>query len=80
MVGKRTFPELVSAEEAVKVGLKAGGVVELQRVSRIYTEWMKNRPYPEDPHYDTLCMLATVYCAGMIQGIREERSRKREHE
>lgn len=80
MVGKRDFPELVTAKESVKIGLKAVGTTELQRVSRIYTEWMKNRPYPEDPHYDTLCMLATVYCAGMIQGIREERSRKRGHE
>lgn len=77
MIGKKQYPALITAEEAVRVGQAAGECESIHRVTEIYHEWKKSPQFPDSPGYDFWCMLAAMYDAGRIQGIREERSRRK---
>ena len=76
MTGKRQFPELITAAEAVKLGREEGTRESIDRAVQIVNEWQKAKQFPDSPGYDYWCMLATIYDAGRIQGIREERKRR----
>lgn len=76
MTGKRQQPIMITAEEAVKLGREQGSTNSIDRAVEIVQEWQKAPQFPDSPAYDYWCMLATIYDAGRIQGMRAERQRR----
>lgn len=76
MIGKEPIPRLITAEEAVELNKIAGTVDEMEIATEVFREsanMVKDLPYG----YAFACRLATVWSAGRIQGIREERAKRK---
>lgn len=74
MIGKRQAPALITTEEAIQLSFRAGTHESIERsypLFKAYIEEALKRGYSGE--FAILCALATVYDAGRIQGIREER-------
>lgn len=80
----KTDPEqLVTAEEVVAIMAKAGDVEDIRRAREVA------EAYPAENkgtaaflsvlfnEWDFMCLLSNVYQAGRIQGIREQRQKRR---
>ena len=74
MVSKHTPPELITQEEIVSLS-RYLTLDDIQRAVKIAKAWQ--HPYSDHPDCDYYCMLSSVYVAGRIQGIREERAKAR---
>lgn len=75
MVGKRQFPKLITPEEAIAL-CPFNTLEELSRAHDLGATW--KTLYSDDPKYDMVCKLAMIYTAGRIQGIREERAKRKQ--
>lgn len=74
MICKNPVPELITKEEAVNICIRAGTSESVERSCAIYSAFIAEahkRGY--DDEFAVLFAMATVYDAGRIQGIREER-------
>lgn len=81
MIGNltRSIPELITPAEAVSLSLQYGTSQEALIVHDIAKEWDKRSETKLKHHIDRYYwLLATCYSAGRIQGIREERSRRKQ--
>ena len=76
MIGKRTPESLISAEEAVRITIKESTLSDLLKGRKITDEWRKQKG-PITHVYEIDWMLSAIYIAGRIQGIREERAKKK---
>lgn len=82
MVGKRDFPELITPQEAAELCSHYGTTESMER-GRNIAEAVKqrenkdghNNPYWQSWVYNIT--LGTIYEAGRIQGIREERLKRK---
>lgn len=74
MVGKRQFPELITPEDAITL-CHFNTLDDLSRAHDLGEAW--KTLYSDDPKFDTVCKLAMIYTAGRIQGIREERAKRK---
>lgn len=81
MIGRGNTPQLITAEEAVAISLRAGTTEEIHRAVEIAAEYQKREPTliaeRGDTFYRAACLYATIWEAGRIQGIREERSKQK---
>ena len=81
MVGKRDFPELITPQEAAELCARYGTTECIER-GRNIAEAVKQREtesgWNNDPYWIYYVSLGTIYEAGRIQGIREERLKKKE--
>ena len=81
MTGKNIPPELISAKEAIEICLRAGTIDSIEKALPIFEGYKKEFSKEcngSETAFITACALGTVYDAGRIQGIREERKAKRD--
>ncbi len=72
----REYPELCTAEEIIALS-KFATVESAERAQRIFDATKDSRKEDRDTFWTFYCALANIYDAGRIQGIREERMRRR---
>lgn len=79
MIEKGTQPLLITSEEAVEICRKASTVESIYRAQDIESAYREHISVWEetDITWLRLCTLAAIYDAGRIQGIREERLKKK---
>lgn len=77
MIQRTTPPELITPQEAAALSDKFGTTDDIYRADDIYKEFMKLKDSESDNRWKFLCAIAAIYTAGRIQGIREERSRRK---
>lgn len=77
MIQRTTPPELITPQEAAALSNKFGAADDIYRADDIYNEFMKLKSSESDNRWKFLCAIAAIYTAGRIQGIREERSRRK---
>ncbi len=79
MIGnsKRPPAELISPQEAVDLALKFSTTQSAFIAEDIEREYMKQTEGEKSPRWRYGWLLATLYNAGRIQGIREERQRRK---
>ena len=78
MIQRTTPPELITPQEAAALSDKFGTTDDIYRADDIYKEFMKLKGSESDNRLKILCAIAAIYTAGRIQGIREERRKKRD--
>lgn len=80
MICKNKCPELITPQEAIDLSSKYGTVESIDRAHSI-AEAVKEREdavcFGKDPRWIYLIALGTIYDAGRIQGIREERLKRK---
>ena len=80
MVGKRDFPELITPQEAAELCSSYGTIESMERgrsIAEAVRQSESKHGY-NDPYWIYCVSLGTIYEAGRIQGIREERLKKKE--
>lgn len=77
MIGKHTPPELIAPEEAITL-FDFALLSEVYRVKALYDTYRQHRGTDSDPLWDTMSLLSFVYDTARIQGIREERARRKQ--
>lgn len=77
MVGKIIPPILVTAEEMTKPST-APCVWEIERCVELYSAYRAAFGWRSDKRTDEMMSHATMYAAGRLQGIREERLKRGE--
>lgn len=75
MITKRVFEKMITAEEAAELAKNYSTLDDLFTADEIYKAAMKGRS--RDTKWEIMCSLAAVYIAGRVQGIREERQRRK---
>lgn len=83
MIGKRDESQMITAKEAVTISLKAGTVNSMERALDIIDTLRATAPKFRawivcGDKWSFYVALGTIYEAGRIQGIREERARAKE--
>ncbi|WP_405344632.1 hypothetical protein [Ruminococcus sp.] len=81
MIGKNSAPVLVDIKEDTRIARDYGTVDTVTLAIAIYNEVLKTRigkPDEQDYKWQRACALATVFDVGRMQGIREERTRRRQ--
>lgn len=76
MVGKTIPPILVSAEEMSEIST-APCVWEIERCVELYSAYRAAFGWRPDRHTDEMMAYSTIFAAGRLQGIREERLKRR---
>ncbi|MBP5580752.1 MAG: hypothetical protein J6X85_02995 [Ruminococcus sp.] len=76
MIMKTTPAELITPEEAAELSHRFSTVGEVYRAREVFEEFMKLTTDEQDYNARFLWALASVYIAGRIQGIREERAKR----
>ena len=70
--------ELITPQEITAIMKRAGTVGDIERAEAIEREYIKVTgitTFKNDPALHYRCMLATIYQAGRIQGIREQKAK-----
>lgn len=75
MQGKRTPPTMINPVETVELCLQYGTIDSGSIAVEIANRYEERTPYTG--RYRLFCLLGTVYEAGRLQGIREERARRK---
>lgn len=75
MQGKRTPPTLIDPEEIVELCLSYATIDTGNVAAELVEHYNRKSPYTG--RYRTFCLLATLYEAGRIQGMREERAKRK---
>ena len=78
MIEKKDHPLLISAEEVAEICGKAGTTESIDRALNIIAA-CKKCAVPSNAFgltWERLCLIASIYDGGRIQGIREERARQ----
>lgn len=80
MIGKRDFPELITPQEIAELCSSYGTTESIERSMNIVqaVRQRESKDSRNDPHWVYYVVLGTIYEAGRIQGIREERLKKKE--
>lgn len=77
MISKKESPQLITTEEAVTLCIKFATLDDVYTAEDIYLAYMDKVKDTRDERYVEMCTLAAIYSAGRIQGIREERAKRR---
>ena len=67
--------ELITPTEALALS-EFNTAADLYRAHDIVTAWGKR--HKNDSTFDYMCMCAMIYTAGRVQGIREERAKRKQ--
>lgn len=74
---KKPVTILFDPEEAVTLCDMYSGSQSIRIAANVWKYWMEAGCKVEDDVQDTLLLLGTIFDAGRLQGIREERARRR---
>lgn len=77
MKRKREHERLVDPVQIVELFDRFGTSEAIADGAAIFYEWQEHGRKSTDRLFDSLCILGAIFEAGRIQGIREERSRRR---
>lgn len=77
MLQRTTPPELITPHEAAELSDKYGTTDDIYRADDIYKAFIELKGSESDNRWKFLYAIAAIYTAGRIQGIREERSRRK---
>ena len=78
MIMSTTPPELITPQEAAALSAEFGTTDDIFRAEEIYNEFLKLKGAVNDTRWKFMCAIGAIYTAGRIQGIREERRKKRD--
>ena len=70
---------LVTTEEAIRLVRKYGDLEDLETAREIYLKYMGDYFKGRDIEWHCFSAMAAIYTAGRVQGIREERQRRKAH-
>ena len=77
MISKKESHQLITTEEAVTLCAKFATLDDVYTAEDIYLAYMDKVKDTRDERYAEMCAPAAIYSAGRIQGIREERAKRR---
>ena len=77
MIGKDHEPILIAPEEVADICSRAQTVGSIYRALDIRNAIIAAKKGEADEQWVTMCVLAAIYDGGRIQGIREERRKKK---
>lgn len=78
MIGKKTTKLLISPEEIVEICDKAGTIDSIDIARAVEKAYLALNSVTSDKDcWLYYCLIATIYDAGRIQGIREERAHRK---
>ena len=63
--------------EAVHISINYGRLEALRRALDIAEEYERQKPPQYDAEFSRLCLWATLYEAGLMEGKREERQKRK---
>ena len=75
---RRSIELLASPEEVISIYRKHGTISSLHAAEAIWKAWRLHGRTTGDAVYDFDCLLGAIFEAGRVQGIREERFRRKE--
>lgn len=76
MVGEMPITELISPQEALSLSqfITAG---EISIAMDLITTYLQQNPLRENCKWDIMLLITYVYSTGRVQGIREERQKRK---
>lgn len=78
MIGKKRMRLLIDPQEVITTARKYGTVDTVDIAVQLRDEWNRQTNtalWNGERDFKTLCMLAAIFDAGRMQGIREERAK-----
>lgn len=78
MISKKESPQLITTEEAVTLCAKFATLDDIYTAEDIYLAYIDKVKGTCGERYAEMCALSAVYLTGRIQGIREERAKRRQ--
>lgn len=76
MVGKQEQQRMITGEEAIAL-FDYSTLGEVYTARELYDTYRQNKETANDVTWDFFMLLSFVYCTGRVQGIREERCKKK---
>lgn len=77
MTGKAPIQPLIAPAEAIEL-FKYAGIREMYIAKDLYDFYRAQRGRDSDILWDTMSLLSFIYDTGRVQGIREERAKRKE--
>lgn len=77
MTGKAPIQQLVAPDEAMEL-FKYAGIREMYIAKDLYDFYRAQKGRDSDNLWDTMSLLSFIYDTGRIQGMREERAKRKE--
>lgn len=77
MTGKAPIQQLVAPDEAMEL-FKYAGIREMYIAKDLYDFYRAQKGRDSDSLWDTMSLLSFIYVTGRIQGMREERAKRKE--
>jgi len=77
MTGKAPIQQLVAPDEAMEL-FKYAGIREMYIAKDLYDFYRAQKGRDSDSLWDTMSLLSFIYDTGRIQGMREERAKRKE--
>lgn len=77
MTGEAPIQQLVAPDEAMEL-FKYAGIREMYIAKDLYDFYRAQKGRDSDSLWDTMSLLSFIYDTGRIQGMREERAKRKE--
>lgn len=77
MTGKAPIQQLIAPAEAIEL-FKYAGVREMYIAKDLYDFYRAKRERNSDSLWDMMSLLSFIYDTGRVQGMREERAKRKE--
>lgn len=77
MTGKAPIQQLIAPAEAIEL-FKYAGIREMYIAKDLYDFYRAQRGRNSDSLWDMMSLLSFVYDTGRVQGMREERAKRKE--
>lgn len=77
MTGKAPFQQFIEPAEAMRL-FRYAGCQEIRIAKDLHDIYREQREETGDSLWDMMCLLSFVYDTGRVQGIREERAKRKE--
>lgn len=77
MTGKAPIQPLIAPAEAIEL-FKHAGIREMYIAKDLYDVYRAQRGRDSDILWDTMSLLSFIYDTGRVQGMREERAKRKE--
>lgn len=77
MTGKAPIQQLIAPAEAMEL-FKYAGVREMYIAKDLYDFYRAKRERNSDSLWDMMSLLSFIYDTGRVQGMREERAKRKE--
>lgn len=76
MTGYTTPPLMIAPDEAIAL-FEHARLTEMYRAKDLYDAYVESRKQSSDTLFELMSLLSFIYDTGRVQGIREERAKKK---